>query len=501
MPNFATLRVGQCCCRRLPVVVLAGLIGWFGGVEAQGQVPQIRTPSASPIHSGVGTGNYPLDIPQTNLAPVGQPLAPPASQLADPYAPPPRESVFGAPPLGPSSQNSGGLFGMFSQPASSPVPAGVTQSFQGSMLPPGGGVGQPTLGPPTLGPPTSSASGYGPGVYGPGAADPGMGMGGLSTNDIYGAPAYPNQGGYGSPYPSSVYPSTTPSTLFPEGIFAPGATIAGPPLVAEAFRLFQGPRFRYTYTAAGDSPTNVNVNDFDFAFAFAFPRFVYSTQPLFVIPSFSLHLWDGPDGATGADLPSKAYSAFVDVGWESDRNQMIGTEFGVRVGVFSDFDTYNSRSLRVLGRGLVHFRLSPASTFRAGVYYLDRNDYKLIPAAGLRYQPDPFNIYDLFFPLPKVSHYWRTIGTQDVWWYVAGGVGGGSWTIERTSGMEDSIDINDLRVYTGIEFGLNDAIRVGRRTGFVEFGYAFDREVTYYFNPQDNFDPGNAFVFRAGFGY
>ena len=65
---------------------------------------------------------------------------------------------------------------------------------------------------------------------------------------------------------------------------------------------------------------------------FAFPRFCYSQRPLFVIPSFSLHLWDGPDGVTGADLPSKAYSAFLDLGWESDPNAMIGTEFGVRVG-------------------------------------------------------------------------------------------------------------------------------------------------------------------------
>jgi hypothetical protein len=270
---------------------------------------------------------------------------------------------------------------------------------------------------------------------------------------------------------------------------------------ATAYRLMQGPRFQYTFVSGGDSASDVQTNDFDLSLVFAVPRFFNSSQPLFIIPSFSLSLWDGPSGVPGADLPGNAYAAFIDTGWESDPNQMFGTEFGVRFGVFSDFDTYNSKSWRILGKALVHFRLSPTSTLRGGVYYLDRNNVKLIPAIGILCQTNPHTRFDLFFPKPKYSRYCRTVGTQDVWWYLAGDYGGGSWTIERADRSSDSVDINDYRAILGLEWGRNDAIRVGRRTGFAEIGYVFGREVEYRMNPQDNFDPGDAFMFRVGFGY
>ena len=84
---------------------------------------------------------------------------------------------------------------------------------------------------------------------------------------------------------------------------------------------------------------------------------------------------------------------------------------------------------------------------------------------------------------------------------MSGDYGGGSWTVERDNGSEDSIDINDIRVTLGVEWGLTNLIRVGRRTGFAEIGYVFDREVLYDGQPGDNFETDDALLLRIGFGY
>ena len=107
----------------------------------------------------------------------------------------------------------------------------------------------------------------------------------------------------------------------------------------------------------------------------------------------------------------------------------------------------------------------------------------------------------MFFPQPRYSRYCRTLGTKDLWWYIAGDYGGGSWTITRTDTTEDSVDINELRAVFGIEFGESMAIRAGRRTGFFEVGYVFNREIEYRYNPQDDIKPSDGFMIRAGIGY
>ena len=300
-------------------------------------------------------------------------------------------------------------------------------------------------------------------------------------------------------YPSTIYPSGTPSTLFPSGLS--GNSIFDSSAGFNAYQLLQGPRFRYTFLSGGSSPTALGTNDFDTSIALSCPNFLYSSQPLYVVPSFSLHLWDGPDGSSGADLPPNAYSGFLDFGWQTDPNQMFGAEFGVRVGAFTDFDTFQDDSIRIMGKGLGSFRLTPSSTLKLGVYYLDRNNWKLVPAFGVLCQANPATRLDFFFPQPKFAHYCRTIGTQDLWWYLAGDYGGGSWTIKRENGASDSVDINDLRVMVGWEWGRSELIRAGRRTAFFELGYVFNREIKYRNNPADDIDTNDAFMLRAGFGY
>ena len=60
--------------------------------------------------------------------------------------------------------------------------------------------------------------------------------------------------------------------------------------------------------------------------------------------------------------------------------------------------------------------------------------------------------------------------------------------------------MNDMRVLVGLEWGRSDLIRSGRRTGFVEAGWVFEREILYDTTP-GSFEPDSTFILRAGIGY
>ncbi len=269
----------------------------------------------------------------------------------------------------------------------------------------------------------------------------------------------------------------------------------------EAIRLIQGPRLRQAWISGGEGPDEVGVDDTDASVAITYPNFLWSTQPLYILPSFGLHLFDGPAGPPN-DLPPAVYDAFIGAGWQSDPNQIFGAELGVATGVFTDFDTISTDSIRILGSGFGKVRITPTATLKVGVMYIDRNDIKIIPAGGLLWQPSPFTRFDIFFPSPKLARYLTTLGTQDIWGYVAGEYGGGTWTIERANGNEDSFDLNDFRVLVGLEWGLSEMLRSGKRIGFVEGGFVFERKLLYRSDPtQNGVDLNEAFIVRAGIGY
>lgn len=446
-----------------------------------------------------------LDVPQTRLAPSGQSLGIGGLPASPPYA-------VGGPITGPASSGSlfdpysGGPAGGYVSPAQSPsgfFGAPATVAPQGGLF---GTIAPSPIGAPAFGGGGFGAPGFGgsvnqppplfgstPILGGSATAIPSTGFGGpvLNSPGAYGAPT-----GYG--YAPSAFPSGAPSTLFPGGLFG-NASSFSPNF--NPYRLIQRARFRHTFLFGNEDPDALQVNDTDVAFAFAFPRFFASTQPLFITPSFSLHQWDGPLASTGADLPGNAYSAFVDFAWASDPNRIVGAELGASVGSYSEFDVFRSDSLRVRGKGLGTFRLTPATTFKLGVYYYDRVKIKLLPAGGLLWRPNPFTKVDLFFPQPKISRFVSTVGTNDVWWYLSGDYGGGSWTIDRDDGRSDQVDYNDIRLMMGFEWGTTPQLRAGSRTAFFEFGYVADRELVYRNNPQDDIGLDDTWMIRLGLGY
>lgn len=448
-----------------------------------------------------------LDVPQTRLAPLGTPTAPAAPSFG--AAGPVSGQAFGAPaPLG-VNPNAAGL-SSFDPYAGAPA-AGFVQPMAPATIGGGGLFGAAPATAPQGGffAPSMPSTTFGTPVYG-GLANqppPMLDAGGLFGGSAGGFPGATVPGGYaggyaGAPpsygFPQSAYPSASPSSLFPGGLFGPTPSFSPQ---FNPYRLIQRGRFRHTYIHDDNSSNGLLINDTDVAFAFAIPSFLASTQPLYITPSFSIHLWDGPLASSGADLPGSAFSAFLDFSWQSDPIRIVGTELGVSVGAFSEFDVYDSDSLRIRGKGLGTFRVTPTTMFKLGVYYYDRVDIKLLPAVGFFYRPNPFTKIDLFFPQPKYSRYLSTVGTNEVWWYVSGEYGGGSWSIERDDGRDDQVDINDIRLMLGFEWGEGAKMRVGMRTMFFEFGYVGGRDLVYRHNPQDNLDLGDTWMFRLGLGY
>ena len=410
--------------------------------------------------------------------------------------------------------------------------------------------GQPTYGQPTYGQPPYGTSTFGVPTYGQPVGAPVSPTGYPPT---YPQPGYPPTGYPPTTYSSPGYPSPSPGVMFPGTAPSPspyganpyaanpyaGNPYAGNPYAGNPYagggyppapypnswnawwyntsaavqtqteqtmRLCQGVRFRYTYLPGntdfgGVQGNQIESHDFETSMVFAIPRIFGMSQPWYLMPSYAQHLWSGPETA-GSDLPGSAFSAFLDSTWETDPLQTFGAELGWRVGVFSAFDAINNDSIRLQGKALGRLRMTPNSTLRAGVYYIDRNKIKLLPAGGILWMPNQDTRWDIFFPEPKLSHYLTTCGTHDVWWYLTGYYGGGAWTIKQLDAdTTEEIDMNDLRLMVGFEKGRNDLLRQGFRTCFFEVGYAFNRELIFRTRPEASITPDDSLVFRAGFGY
>ena len=241
---------------------------------------------------------------------------------------------------------------------------------------------------------------------------------------------------------------------------------------------------------------SLGVNDVDTSATFAIP-FFRTSAPFLITPGFSAHFFQGPVTAPpiDADLPPVTYDAYLDGAWHPQVSPWFGANLGVRVGVYTDFNTFNTNSIRVMGRGLGVITLTPNLQIALGVVYIDRVVVKILPAGGLIWTPNPDARYEILFPNPKLAHRWTTIGNTDIWVYATGEYGGGSWTIERIGGITDQADYNDIRVALGIEsYGYRGL------HGFFEVGYVFDRQIVYR-SGTPQFNPSDTIMLRAGLSY
>lgn len=282
-------------------------------------------------------------------------------------------------------------------------------------------------------------------------------------------------------------------TLFPQdptlpSMAAPGAAVGGG--LASAQRFMRDVRLDYTWLV-GHGGEELGINDIGTSTSFALPFFYNQQTPLLVTPGFGLHLFEGPQRPF-PDLPGMTYDAYVDAAWNPQVNSWFGADLDARVGVYTDFNTICTESIRVTGHGYGVLSFTPSFQVKAGVIYLDRVKVKILPAGGIVWTPNPDVRFDVLFPNPKFARRLSTIGNTDWWVYFRGDYGGGTWTIMHLDHEIERIDYNDIRIAVGFEFrGLRGTL------GHFEVGGSFDREIIYHNHPNEAFRP-NPTVFIGG---
>ncbi len=360
-------------------------------------------------------------------------------------------------------------------------------------------------GPPAIySPPGSTPYTAVPGAYPPGVVQPGpyppYQPGAVQPGAVPGPYAAPPYGAdpYYNPAP------TQPGYLYPNGAptyTGPGSPMENPLEMINGWsRFFQEIRLQETYMYDSGN-LRLSINDIETSATFAFPL-GWNKAPLLVTPGYGLHLFSGPPGhgPGSADLPAQTYDAYIDGAWAPQFSPWLGAELGARVGVFTDYHTFNTRhSIREMGRALAVVNYSPTVHFKLGVVYLDRNYVKMLPAGGVFWSPDPDTRIELFFPRPKYTHRITTTGTYQIWLYSTAEYGGGAWTIRRADGVSDDFDYNDIKMSTGLEFIPETSTAAVR--GYLEVGTALDRELRYRSNNPREVDLSNAFMVRAGVSY
>jgi hypothetical protein len=332
----------------------------------------------------------------------------------------------------------------------------------------------------------------------------------------YGQP--PAQPSFGQPPASFSQPpaysgfgTTAPPTLMPQGLFGTPQTTAPMTFGAPSpLRLFQNLQLSDAWLYGRDDG-DLQIHDIYTSTTIALPNFLWTGQPWYVSPGFGLHLWSDPDVPdTRVALPPRAYSTFVDLGWKSDPNQAFGVELAGRIGYYADFTKGSSNAFRPMGVALLRYNLTPNLAIRAGVDYINRVDIKLLPAGGFLWTPNPKTHFDIYFPQPKLASYLTTLGTRDLWWYIGAEYGGGVWFVtldDSDSGVpglqpaRTVMDINDIRVFLGIEFTQAGGAGLGKRNAFLEVGYVFEREVVVVAFPAESYSVGDTIMLRGGISF
>jgi len=391
----------------------------------------------------------------------------------------------------PTTVFQGGVPGAMTPAPAQPPTIGVT---------PGTTLGQPAFDPYATSPGAASTA--------PSLGNPSFGGAPAIQTPTYAPgspPTYPTPNGA---YPNPAY-AQQPPVLYPNacnpGTFCWPQAEPGPYM-----RLFQDVRMRYTWLAGSATATDMQSNDIEAATTINFPNFLWSNRPIHLSPTFILSLWDGPNTdsfvppmmnptALPPALPSKAYSAYLSSRWQPQISPMFGGDIEFNAGVYSDFNSIDTDSVRLTGTGLFVAALTPTMTLKGGVTYLDRVDLKLLPAGGVLWTPNPHTRFDIYFPRPKLAQYLTTLGNTDVWWFVSGEYGGGSWTVSRL-GMDSSddrrVDINDIRVGGGLEWTGLRGVR-----GFAEAAYVFNRELVFASRSAGDLSLDDTIMVRGGLAY
>jgi hypothetical protein len=256
--------------------------------------------------------------------------------------------------------------------------------------------------------------------------------------------------------------------------------------------IFQGGNLGGTWLAGDD----LQMIDTTMQASFGFP-FPSREAPVVFTPSYGLHMLDGP---AGLDVPSQLHDAAIEARFPRRLTERLMLDIAVGVGYYSDFERSSDSAIRITGRALGLYDWSATTKLALGVVYLDRNDFSVLPAAGITWQPSPDRRIELIFPRPRFA--WRTHrfdlidpAGAEWWYYVSGEFGGGTWSAVRADDSLDELTYHDYRVIFGLE-----RKPLGLSPSRIETGYVFGRALEYASDEQE-FDVDDTFMARLVWGF
>ena len=202
---------------------------------------------------------------------------------------------------------------------------------------------------------------------------------------------------------------------------------------------------------------------------------------------------NGPDTT---DLPPYLFSLFVDVGAGIKASDDWSFDVVVSPSWNTDFANKGYQLFSFPRQAVNTFKINDQLKQVSGITDLDREDIKLLPVAGFIYKPtDGSKEFDLVFPRPKAA--WRLSRAEEGrhWGYIAGELGGNSFSIQRVGAVHDIVTLRDYRLLVGWE-------RRGEKRHSCRFeaGWVFGRAVEYA-SGIGNYNPGDTGMIRLSSDY
>ncbi|MDR1270279.1 MAG: hypothetical protein LBK82_12220 [Planctomycetaceae bacterium] len=150
-------------------------------------------------------------------------------------------------------------------------------------------------------------------------------------------------------------------------------------------------------------------------------------------------------------------------------------DFGVTTSYNGDFKVKPSKAMRFPARIAGIWDYNPRLKIILGVVYLDSNDYRWLPVAGMIWTPREDLSVEMIVPHLRIAQRIRWFGSaagddQSDWIYTGFEFGGGSWGLEYNN-LSGEIDYRDLKLLLGYERRCASGVTLG-----LELGYMFERK-------------------------
>ncbi len=189
-------------------------------------------------------------------------------------------------------------------------------------------------------------------------------------------------------------------------------------------------------------------------------------------PGLGVHFLAGPDRT---DMPP----VLLDFSLAYQKRDVIGDlayDVACSVIAASDFEGSSHDGVRFPAHAVGYLAFTETVELVFGADFLDREDIRVLPVGGVLWRPDAAVRIELVFPSPRIDI--QLTDTQRL--YLRGGLGGGTWAVERDSELDDLATYYDLQVAIGL-----GTFPCQGSWSSLEIAYLFDRKLQYTSGPGD----------------